>query len=83
NYKESPVPLVWPDITAMSNTERLKMVEKIVDTLIAIIPETEEGISNIEDVQSKLMAFDIPDALKKKLIETLDNAELSRYAILI
>lgn len=83
NYKKSPVPLAWPDITAMSNTERLKMVEIIVDKLITIIPETEEGISNIEDVQSKLMAFDIPDALKKKLIETLDGAELARYSILV
>lgn len=83
NYKESPVPLAWPDITAMSNTERLKMVEMITEKLIAIIPETEEGISNIEDVQSKLMAFDIPDALKKKLIETLDGAELARYSILV
>lgn len=67
----------------MSESERLKMIETIVDKLIVLIPETEEGISNIEKVQSDLTDFNISDALKNRLIERLDTAELARYAIVI
>jgi len=67
----------------MSESERLRMLEKIAGKLISLVPEDEKGISYIEKVQSNLMNFGIPDALKKKLIERLDEAELARYAIII
>jgi len=67
----------------MTEDERLRMVEKIVDTLDEIILENEEGISNLETINKEIEEFTLPSYLKQHLSEKLNNATLARYAVLI
>ncbi len=67
----------------MTEDERLKMIEVVSNKLIALIPDTEEGINNLEIINREIEEFALPSYLKQHLSEKLGAAELDRYAVLI